>query len=412
MTKVMPNTRKYKSKHSTGSSTKPKHLAWRLGPLFLRLRAVWFPRLTPTETLRDGLQEAKMPILVLMQAVLGPQLKLAQRSSTHGIPSGLASIDEQTQAVLPTITADNLALLANTPGDRANAALAGNQSEYTFAMQGSEVTASEVPLFNPEMALLRPVPAVPDHSQFVGKLKKIKGVLSGNARIDSSRKHIEGTETYNARSRELDAMFENARDERIEYWDEKDWKQFANENYDCSVQHSEQINPRDEGRDGKALYAYLVQVVVLPNKDNEPEVHVAIETHHSTRPIVNDADEGDVVNSTLRSAQSPSDPGGWFQLTHCSRMQRLYDEWSQDERTSNMPSLSSLHPVPTMETYATTSFAFGARLSYVDKVNPSGTGNISGNNKSTTKGAPLSTSSSSLFPPLRKTQAWNGCETR
>ena len=67
----------------------------------------------------------------------------------------------------------------------------------------------------------------------------------------------------------------------------------------------EQINSYEEGPGGKRLYAYLVQVAILPNETGKPELHVAIETHHCTRSIQNETDEGEPLTQQYALSHIP-----------------------------------------------------------------------------------------------------------
>ena len=82
-------------------------------------------------------------------------------------------VNEHVQVSFPALTEDHLALLACEPGAQAAAALPGIRSDMNIAIHGSSVTASEMPMFTPAMAI-RPVNTVPNYTQFVGKLKKHK----------------------------------------------------------------------------------------------------------------------------------------------------------------------------------------------------------------------------------------------
>ena len=184
-------------------------------------------------------------------------------------------------------------MLACEPGAQAAAALPGTRKEVNFAVHGSSVTASEIPMFTPAMAI-RPVNTVTHYTQFVGKLKNIKSPLSGNA-SNNRWGLIEGSDAYKQRDIQLDAQYGNLRVERIDAWTEEEWKEVAQMNFNPSVEVLEQINTYEEGTGGKRLCAYLVQVAILPNETGKPEVHVAIETHHCTRSILNETDEGELL---------------------------------------------------------------------------------------------------------------------
>ena len=219
---------------------------------------------------------------------------------------GLGNIDENAPTnVFPALTEQHVALLANDPGAlTAAVVLPAQGSVLGAARHGSSVSASETPLFNPSSAL-NYVSVVPNYAQFVGQVKDTKSPMTGNAYKEHNWGRIVGSEAYVRHVARLYELYGHLPIEKIDAWTQDEWDEVAQTNYESKVEVLDQCNAYEEGQQGKRLYAYMLQIAILPNKYKQPEVQIAMETHHCPRSIHNDTDEGALLEAQYALPRIP-----------------------------------------------------------------------------------------------------------